>query len=368
MAVTIKTALDASGFRSGLDAMRAEGARFRDQFRKTIEQGGGLFSAVDRGLGTLASGRFAAPLAAIGAGMAAIRGIADGLAKQWENIAAATGRARDNLAAISSTRDAVAAQARAGDSATAYERMRSRFQASEAAQAAGEAAEIADPSTFRGAAQTATALNNGVRGLAAAVTFLRISAGRFGVPFFGEDYESANQLYNDRQQRAQQTRQQAEQTEKLRPYVEFANRTEQRAGQAAQIAAEDRLGVAQGRTMAYEAAANALLLANQQYEDTRRTYPDEDPRTQQARAAALDAFATYDRELTTARRFRNDPTIVADSLARLGGGGGVGVFGDGRGELLFEQKRLNQSIAGLTQVMQSLQVTLSRANLGGDVQ
>jgi hypothetical protein len=367
MAVSIKTTLDATGFRQGLDNMRAEGARFRDSFRRTIEQGGGLFGAVDRGLGVLASGRFAAPLAAVSAAMTALRGISEGLSRNWENIAAATDRARQNVEAIQSTREAVAAQRFAGDAATAAAARTATFRAEEAAQAAREASEVGDPTTFAGASRTAVALSGGERSLSAFVTMLRINAGRFGVPFFGQDFESANELFNERQQRAQQARQDNNRTAELRPFTEFANRTAQRGAQAAQIGAEDRLGVAQGRTMPFEAAANAFLLASQQFEDTRRTFGDADPRTLQARAAATDAFTAYDNELTGARRFRNDPTIVADSLARLGGGGGVGVFGDGRGELLFEQKRLNQSIAGLTQAMQSLTLTLSRNPAGGDV-
>jgi hypothetical protein len=365
MPVTIKTALNADGFRAGLDSMRAEGARFRDSFRRTIEQGGGLFGAIDRGLGVLSSGRFAGPLAAIGAGMTALRGISDGLAKNWENIAAATDRARQNVEAIQTTREAVTGQRFAGDAATAATARDAAARAAEAAQAAREAGELGDPTTFRGASQTAVALNGGERNLSSFITMLRINAGRFGVPFFGQDFEAANDLFTERQQRAQQTRQEVDRTAQLRPFEEFRQRAEQRSGTAAQVAAEDRLGVAQGRTTGFEAAANALLLATQQFEDTRATFGENDPRTQQARAAATDAFTAYDNEITNARRFRNDPTIIADSLARLGGGGGVGVFGDGRGELLFEQKRLNQSISGLTQAMQTLNVTLSRTNLGG---
>lgn len=367
MSVTIKAGLDGSRFTAGLRALTAEGRNFRETFKKNLESGGGLFGSFDAALGKLAGGRFAAPIAAIGAGLAVVRGVAGALERHWENIAASTERARQNVEAMNATRDAVAGQARAGDSANAYEAIRARGLRSEAEQAAREGAELGDPTTFAGASRTAVALNNGERNFSAFVTMLRINAGRFGVPFFGKDFEAANQLYNERQQRAQETRHEADRAEQLRPYVELANRTEQRSGQAAVTAAQDRLDVAQGRKTAYEAAANAFLFASKQYEDLRGTLKnDDDPRVQSARAGVLNAFAAYDSELTQARRFRNDPTIAADSLTRLGGGGGVNVFGDGRGELLFEQKRMTQSMQQIVQIAQRIEAAFSRS-AGGDV-
>lgn len=365
--ITIKAGLNSAGFRSGLKEMEQEAKNFRAAFRKNIENGGGLFGSIDAALGKLSTGRFAGSIAAVGAALGIARVASEAMSKHWENVAAATDRARQNIEAIQATRDAVTGQRFQGDAASEAQARSAAARADEAAQAAREAGEIGDPSTFAGASRAAVALNGGERNLSSFFTMLRINAGRFGVPFFGQDYESANQLYNERQQRAQETRQESDRTAQLKPFVEFQNATAQRAGVAAQVAAEDRLGVAQGRTTGFEAAANALLLANQQFNETKRMFGDNDPRTQQARAAALDAFTSYDSEITNARRFRNDPTIAADSLARLGGGGGVNVFGDGRGELLFEQKRLNTTISGLTQVMQNLNVTLSRVNLGGDV-
>lgn len=360
MSVTIKAIFDGSNVRAGMQALASEGRVFRDTFKKNIESGGGLFGSIDSALGKLAGGRFAAPIAAVGASLVVMRGVLGGMVRQWENMDAASARMRENVEAISATRDAVASASRAGDSANVYEAMRARMLRATAEDAARQGAELGDPSTFRGAARTATALNNGERGMGAAITFLRLTAGRFDIPFFGDDYAAANQLYQDRQQTVYKTRQEADRAQQLRPFVEFANRTDQRSAQATLVAAEDRLGMVQGRTTAFEAAANRLLFANAQYEDTAKLYGAEDPRTLSARASALDAFASYDAELSTARRFRNDPTIAADSLARLGGGGSVNVFGDGRGELLFEQKRLNQSAQGLIKEIQALNVTLSK--------
>jgi hypothetical protein len=366
--LTIKAGLNSLGFRSGLKEMEAEARNFRAAFKRNIENGGGLFGSIDAALGKLASGRFAGQIAAIGAALGVARVASEAMSKYWDNVAASTDRARQNIEAIQSTRGAVAGQKFQGDAANAELARASAERAGEAAQAAREAGEIADPSTFAGLRKTANTLaGSDGPSMSGFYHFMMLAGGRLGIPGMGKGYEAVNELYNERKQRAQETRNAAEREAQLRPFTEFQNATAQRAGVAAQIAAEDRLGVAQGRTTGFEAAANALLLANQQFEETKRMFGDNDPRTQQARGAALDAFTAYDSEITQARRFRNDPTIAADSLARLGGGGGVNVFGDGRGELLFEQKRLNTSISGLTRVLQTLNVTLSRANLGGDV-
>lgn len=366
--IIIKTGLNSSGVRSGLRELESEARNFRATFRKNIESGGGLFGSIDAALGKLATGRFAGHIAAIGAALGVARVASEAMSKHWENVAAATDRARQNVEAIQATRDAVTGQRFQGEAASDAQARSAAARADEAAQAAREAGELGDPSTFSGLRKTANALaGSDGPSLKGFYNFMMLAGGRLGIPGMGKAYESANELYNERQQRAQETRQASDREAQLRPFVEFQNATAQRAGVAAQVAAEDRLGVAQGRTTGFEAAANALLLANQQFNETKRMFGDNDPRTQQARAAALDAFTSYDSEITNARRFRNDPTIAADSLARLGGGGGVNVFGDGRGELLFEQKRLNTSISGLTQVMQNLNVTLSRVNLGGDV-
>jgi hypothetical protein len=358
--VTLTSNWDLRSFRTGLTEMKTEGARFRDSFKKSIEGGGGLFGSIDKGLGTLASGRFAVPIAAIGAALTVAKVATEAMSKQWENIANATERAAANAEAIQATRDAVQSAAKSGDALTAAQEIALKGKQSAAASAAADAAAMADPSTFAGARKMANELNGGGNSLSGFITFMRISAGRMGVPFFGGDYEAANKLFNDRQQRAQDTRNEAETARQLKPFVDFANQTTQRSAQAGQIAAEDRLNVAQGRTTAYEAAANQLLLANAQFQSTKALFGENDPRTIQAKTAALSAFTAYDTEITQARRFRNDPTIAADSMARLGGGGGVNVFGDGRGELLFEQKRLNQSTQQLIGVMRELNVTLSR--------
>lgn len=359
--VTLTSNWDLRQFRTGLQEMKAEGARFRTTFQKGIEGGGGLFGSIDKGLGSLASGRFAAPIAAIGAAMAVARVASEAMGKQFENIANATERAAANLEAIKATRDAVQSAAKSGDALTVAQSIALRGKQSEAASAAADASGIADPSTFAGARTTAKTLG-GDSTLAGLYHFMMISGGRLGIPGMGGAYDAANELYNNRQQRAQDTRNAADTAAQLKPFVDFANETTQRSAQANLIGAEDRLGVAQGRTTGYEAAANQLLMANAQLQSTKALYGENDPRTLAAQSSALSAFTAYDSELTNARKFRNDPTIAADSLARLGGGGGVNVFGDGRGELLFEQKRLTQSTQQLITVMSQLNVTLSRAN------
>lgn len=364
--ITIKAGLDSGAFRSGLQAMQSEARNFRDTFRKNIEQGGGLFGSFDTALGKLATGRFAAPIAAIGAGLITIRAVAGGLEKHWENIAASTDRARQNIDAIESTRANVASQRYSGDAAVAnYER---DLRAKEAAlrTAMDDAAQFGSqaPTTNEGRADFARGISG--RGFAGFFDYLRLTASQY-IPGMDGPINEASAEYNRRQEAVQRARQELDAAQQLRPYSDYANRSAQRSAQGGQIASEDRLGMAQGRTTAYEAAANKLLVANAQYQDTLKTFGENDPRTIQAKSSAIDAFAAYDSEITNARRFRNDPTIAADSLARLGGGGGVNVFGDGRGELLFEQKRLNQSISGLTQVMTQLNVTLSRQPASGDV-
>jgi hypothetical protein len=204
-------------------------------------------------------------------------------------------------------------------------------------------------------------------GLRGFIDFLRLTASQY-LPGMGGSIDEASAEYNRRQDAVAKARQDLLRAQTMRPFEQFRQRTEQRTAETAETAAGDRLAVAQGRATPFEAAGRALIAATKQLEDTRRTFGADDPRTLTARASALDAFTAYDSEVTRARRFRNDPTIVADSLARLGGGGGVGVFGDGRGELLFEQKRLNTSIASLTKAMQTLTVALSRTNVGGDVE
>lgn len=368
--ITIKAGLDSSGFRAGLDTLKGEARNFRETFQKGIEQGGGLFGSLDKAFGKLATGRLATPIAAIGAALTVARVATDAMSKSWENMASSTERALQNIQAIEATREAVASQRYAGESANRFEAIRQAGIASAAGSAQQAAGEIGDPSTIRGLIKTANTLA-GKEGPSATgfYHFLMLAGGRMGIPGMGAGYEAANELYNQRQQRAQETRQQASQAEQLRPYVEFANRSAQRSAQGGLISSEDRLNVAQGRTTAYEAAANKLLVANAQYQDTLKTFGENDPRTLQAKSAALDAFTDYDTSLTQARKFRNDPTIIADSLARLGGGGNVGVFGQGQGELLFEQKRLNQSMSGLTQAVVALNASFSRAaTLGNDVQ
>lgn len=362
--ITIKAGLDSGAFRSGLQAMQSEARNFRDAFRKNIEQGGGLFGSFDAALGKLATGRFAGPIAAIGAGMIAIRAVADGLDKHWQNIAAATDRARQNVEAIEATRAAVSGQRYTGENANeALERDIAAKRAA-LATAQSEANQVGDPTTMEGRAAFARGMNK--NSLAGYFDFLRLTASQY-IPGMGKPSDEASAEYNRRQDALQKALQEVTAAEELSPYEQYANRSAQRSAQSAQITAEDKLGMAQGRTTGYEAAANKLLTANAQYQDTLKTFGENDPRTIQAKASALDAFTAYDSELTNARKFRNDPTIAADSLARLGGGGSVNVFGNGQGELLFEQKRLNQSISGLTQVMQTLNVTLSRTNMGGDV-
>lgn len=361
--VTLTSNWDLRSFRSGLTEMQAEGSRFRDTFRKGIENGGGLFGSIDRALGSLASGRFAGPLAAVGAAMTVARVASEAMSKQWENIAAATDRAATNVEAIKATRDAVQNAGKSGDALTTAQAISLKGLQSEAASAAADASKIGDPSTLKGAAKTALELNGG-NGLSAVITFMRMTAGRMNLPFFGQDYDSANKLFNNSQQRAQDTRNAVSVATQLQPYQVYANETAQRSAQAGQTGARDRLDVAQGRKTSYEAAAAQLLLANAQFQSAKTTFGENDPRTLNAQSAALSAFTTYDNELTQARRFRNDPTIAADSLARLGGGGGVNVFGDGQGQLLFEQKRLTQSTQQLITVMSQLNVTLSRFNAG----
>jgi len=88
-------------------------------------------------------------------------------------------------------------------------------------------------------------------------------------------------------------------------------------------------------------------------------------RDARAKAGVLSAFAAYDDALVAARRYRNDPLIAAASLARLGGGGGVNVFGQGQGELLFEQKRMNASMQSVVEILRRLEVRYSRGAGGG---
>lgn len=364
MSVTIKTVLDGSGVRAGLQALASEGRTFRDTFKKNIESGGGLFGSIDSALGKLAGGRFAAPVAAIGAGLVIIQGLAGGIEKHWENIAESTERARQNIDAIESTRSAVSGQRFSGESANAALARDIAGKRAAAQAYAADAALAPDPTEVEGRAKFARNMSG--TGFAGFWDFLRLTASQY-IPGMGKPMDEASAEYNARQDRMRASAQDLAKAEQLRPYVEFANRTEQRGGQSALIAAEDRLGVSQGRITGFEAAANKLLFASAQYQDALRTYGSEsDPRVQSARASALEAFTTYDAELSTARRFRNDPTIAADSLARLGGGGGVNIFGDGRGELLFEQKRLNQSTLALTKEIQALNVTLSKG-FGFDV-
>lgn len=396
--ITIKAGLNSAGFRSGLKQMEAEANNFRAAFRKNIENGGGLFGSIDAALGKLASGRFAAPLAIMGAAVSAINGQVQRLNAQWENFGRATNRAQQNLEAIKSLHEQIAGQRFAGDRASTEAERAARAANTEMYDKTATAAAMKDPTTISGAFSNeikrsgregagwrtldALALLTGASFVRSGLSKIGLAEesknplflgattviGSAGVPIASNYFDAQNELFNEQKSAADRARTEAIRRGEMLPFEQFAYRTAQRAGDSAQMAAEDRLGMAQGRTMGFEAAAKALILANQQYEDARRTIKnDNDPRVQQARGAALDAFTAYDSEITQARRFRNDPTIAADSLARLGGGGGVNVFGDGRGELLFEQKRLNTSISGLTRVMQTLNVTLSRTNLGGDV-
>lgn len=151
--ITIKAGLNSTGFRSGLKEMESEARKFRDAFRKNIENGGGLFGSIDAALGKLATGRFAGPIAAIGAAMFAAREASDYINKRWENIAAATDRARQNVEAIQATRGAVAGQRFQGDAATAAQARSAAARADEAAQAAREAGALGDPNTFSGASR-----------------------------------------------------------------------------------------------------------------------------------------------------------------------------------------------------------------------
>lgn len=358
--VTIKAVFDSSGVRAGLTALKGEANNFRATFNRGIERGGGFFGSLDAALGKLATGRFAGPIAAVGAALAVARVTTEAMSKNWENMASSTERALQNIQAIEATRSAVMGQKYAGEAMNTQQERELASKQGAAAKAAGEAGEFGDPSTFAGRAKTAKELGGG--GITGFYHYLMLTGGALGVPGMGGAYDAANELYNQRQARANETRQAADQAAQLNPFVQYANRSQQRAAQGDLQSAVDRLGVAQGRATNYEASQRKALLAHAQYQDTLRTYSnnENDPRVMQAKAAALDAFTTFDTEATQARRFRNDPTISADSLARLGGGGTVGVFGQGRGELLFEQKRLNSAIAGLTQVMRDLNATVSR--------
>lgn len=361
--VTLSSNWDLRGFRTGLTEMKSEATRFRDSFKKGIEDGGGFFGSLDKAFGKLATGRLAVPFAAVGAALTVAKVATEGMAKQWENMAASTERALQNIQAIESTRSAVMDAARQGDSLTAAQRIQQRGLDSAARSAATEAGALGDPSTAAGRRRMAEELSGGS-------TLLRLwhqgvlTAGAF-TPVGSGAYDAANELYNQRQQRAQETRQEADRAAQLRPFVEFQNRSTQRAGISSVESAQERIAVAQGRFTGYEAASRALLRANTELQDARRTFGENDPRTQAAQAAALDAFGAYDRELTTSRRFRNDPTIAADSLARIGGGGNVTVFGNGRGELLYSQDRLTKSIEALTPVVRELGVAFSRTSSAG---
>jgi hypothetical protein len=363
--ITIKAGLKSAGFKTGIQEMRNEWKNFRATFDAKIDKGGGFFGSIDAAIGKLSTGRLAAPFAAIGVALVGARIATEAMSKSWENMASATDRALQNVQAIESARASVSGQKYAGDTLTrdqARELGAKRSAASEAAQQAT----YGDTSTFAGRRQTAKAMAG--EGIGGFWQFLKLTGGAMGVPMLSKGYDAANEEYKRQQSTADATRTAANLAADLSPYNQFANRTQQRSGQGDLQSAVDRLGVAQGRVTGYEAAQRKALLANAQYQDALKTYSnnENDPRVMQAKAAALDAFTAFDTEANQARRFRNDPMISADSLARLGGGGSVGVFGQGKGELLFEQKRLNTSIAGLTQEIRNLNVNLSRG-AGGDV-
>ncbi len=361
--VTLSSNWDLRSFRSGISEMKAEVGRFNETFKKGIESGGGLFGSIDKAFGKLATGRLAAPMAAVGAAMTVAKVASEGISKYWDNVASATERALQNIQAIESTRAAVLDASRSGDALTEAQRIQQRGRQGAAASAAAEAAAIGDPSTDAGRKRLSKELGGG--GLSGFYHYLTLTAGAYGI-VFGGAYDAANQLYQQRQQRAQETRQEADRAEQLRPFVEYQNRSQQNAADSAYWSARERIDVAQGRTTSYEAASYAFLRAHNQYQNTRDAFGDEDTRTIQAKASVLDAFGSYDREITQARRYRNDPTISADSLARIGGGGGVNVFGNGRGELVFSQDRLTKSIEQLTPAVRDLGQTLSRtASTGG---
>lgn len=360
--VTLSSNWDLRGFRTGLSEMKSEATRFRDSFKKGIEDGGGFFGSIDKALGKLSTGRLAVPFAAVGAALTVAKVASEGMAKQWENMAAATERALQNIQAIESTRSAVTDARFQGDALTRAQGLEQRGRENAASAAATEAAALGDPSTAEGRKRFAKELGgNGLMGL---YHYLTLTAGAYS-PIGSGAYDAANELYNQRQQRAQETRQSADRAAQLQPFVEFQNRSAQNAANSAYWSARERIDVAQGRTTGYEAASYALFRAHDQYQNTLRMFGERDPRTVQAQASALDAFAAYDREFTQTRRFRNDPTISADSLARIGGGGNVTVFGNGRGELLYSQDRLTKSIEALTPVVRELGVVFSRTSSAG---
>jgi hypothetical protein len=358
--VGIKTFLDATGFRSGLNTLKAEGERFRAQFRRGIESGGGLFGAVNQGLGSLASGRLAAPIAAVGAALIVARAASQQIANYWESVAESTRRAARDAESIRQSADAQVSSRVAGESANRDLERRLAAARAEEEDLNRNARNLKDPRSILNVVENVQRLNPDGSAASKTLDALRLIAGSFGI---GSAQEDATQEFDRQEDARQAARERRRNLEAQVQRQRFDNSQVQVTAEDTREQARDRRRVTRGELLESEATAAQLEREKRRLDAMRAFFNDDtNPAVIQQEAKVVQTAGQLEQQVMQQQRFRNDPMISADDLTRVGGGGGVGVFGDGQGQMLVETRRTHDMIARGNEILQGIHEVLLRGS------
>lgn len=334
--IIIDTALNSTGFKAGLDSMRQEAGRFRQTFSDSLDKGGGLFGSLDKAAGKLASGPLARMAAGIGAAMVVAGKAVSMVEAHFDNLNTGIARTKSEMEGMAGIYQKVAAQRFQGGAANTILESEVKDKEWRAKDAESQADKLGDPTTLSGAIKT---YRN--RGHSAATSAL------MGFRTFSDSDNSqadALKLYNEKKDAASKARQEAAEANQMYRFQRFGNSMTQFNAEQGYEGKTDQARVKSGGMADFEAQEKEVYRAKKRFDATSKMYGDSDPRTIASRGEMVDATSSFQQMVEGRGRNRNDAVISADSLSRLGGGGGVNAFGDGKGELLSETKRVTAAI------------------------
>lgn len=411
--LTIRTGLDASGFKTGLQQMLAEGEKFKATFAKAIGRGQGISGAADSAVQSLSSGRFAAPLAAVTAGLNVVLGYVQ---ERWEAIAKQSERTARNAEQTAAAMRTTGDFKFQGEARVRELERRNREANTTEQDFQTRPVVLEDPSTMKGRARNVVALNGGVN-FTAAKDFVQTSLSAIfsGMPMvtqltgLGGSYNAQKDAYNKQEEERQAAKGARMQSDAETPQLILEARLAQQDAESLRRAAQDRQAVAMGGLrmpdgepgkagaageagepgqpgkpgepgkagaveirvpgmLALEAAANRVEDAVKRQRVISETIKDpRDPRRIAAETATAEAQTNFQNEVLRSQSRRNDPVIVGDQLARVGGGGNVGVFGDGTGQIITEARRTTEAVGRVEAAIKTLATVLQAKGGNGDI-
>lgn len=346
--IVIDTAVNSTGFKAGLDSMRQEASRFKQTFTQGMNEGKGFFGSLDKSIGKLATGPLGGLIASIGAGMLIAGKAVDMVARHFDVLTGNLARAKNEMQGYADLNKKVAAQQYQGSSANQILQSDVEEKALKAKQDTEQENRYGDPTTLAGAIKNYRA--RGMGAIAAAAQGMRT--------FLDTDGSQAEELafYNEKKDTASKSRLAAAEARRLFKFQEFDNKMVQYNAEQGYQGKLDQALVKGGYLTDFDAQEQNIYRAKSRYAATQKMYGDTDPRTIAARGEIVDSVSSYTQLVAESGRYRNDPVIAADSLARLGGGGGVNAFGDGRGELLSETKRIASGIERVVTAIKDLKL------------